>query len=485
MNKKRFLSLNFKLMLVVMIALVATLAMFLLIDWVETMIVSRYYQSEEAIERNVGDAYTSLTRYVRLNKVKGTDTELLQGWVKENDYTSLEVYDNNSIYFNGGWLVSPTTIPDAEDESAESEFSEYAERITPSTFEEDVYHRIMDFEDDEYYVYLKVYTEQRFIRAMFFVKLIFCVTTLVGIILIYNSRVLRRMIRLSHEVQEVSGGNLDADIDPTANDEIGKLAVNVDTMRNSIVERLQSEKEAWDANTQLITAMSHDIRTPLTSLIGYLDIIESGKYSSEEDLARYIRSCRDKAFQLKDLSDKLFQYFLVFGSQEKKKELEVFDASILLQQLISEHAAELMSYGYNIDFDFNLADVEIKADLSGMRRLFDNLTSNILKYADKSYHIRISTEQVGEEIVVRLINGVLAVSRKVESNKIGLKTCEKICKDMGGTFDYRDEDNFFSVRITIPILKETAAEAPASAPAPAPAAENAEEKEPIETEKPA
>ena len=102
---------------------------------------------------------------------------------------------------------------------------------------------------------------------------------------------------------------------------------------------------------------------------------------------------------------------------------------------------------------------------------------------DTFHGLNITKEQVGEEIVVRLINGVLAVSRKVESNKIGLKTCEKICKDMGGTFDYRDEDNFFSVRITIPILKETAAEAPASAPAPAPAAENAEEKESIETER--
>ena len=65
---------------------------------------------------------------------------------------------------------------------------------------------------------------------------------------------------------------------PTDNDEIGRLAESVDAMRDSIVDRLNSEKKAWDANTQLITAMSHDIRTPLTSLIGYLDIIGTGKY---------------------------------------------------------------------------------------------------------------------------------------------------------------------------------------------------------------
>ena len=75
---------------------------------------------------------------------------------------------------------------------------------------------------------------------------------------------------------------------------------------------------------------------------------------------------------------------------------------------------------------------------------------------------------VGDEIVIRVINGVLAVSRKVESNKIGLKTCEKICRDMNGTFDYKDEDNYFTVRITIPVYERPAApEAPESPADPA------------------
>ena len=99
-----------------------------------------------------------------------------------------------------------------------------------------------------------------------------CLFVFMSVIVIYNTKIIHKMTRLSREVQAVTDGDLDAEIDPTSNDEIGRLAVNVDTMRNAIVEKLQSEKIAWDANTQLITAMSHDIRTPLTSLIGYLDI---------------------------------------------------------------------------------------------------------------------------------------------------------------------------------------------------------------------
>ena len=74
--------------------------------------------------------------------------------------------------------------------------------------------------------------------------------------------------------------------------------------------------------------------------VRYLDIIESGKSRSRGEELRYIASCREKAFQLKEMSDKLFQYFLVFGSQEgREKNYEVFDAGILIQQLISEHSA--------------------------------------------------------------------------------------------------------------------------------------------------
>ena len=200
--------------------------------------------------------------------------------------------------------------------------------------------------------------------------------------------------------------------------------------------------------------MSHDIRTPLTSLIGYLDIIESEKYESKEEEKRYIGACRDKAFQLKDMSDKLFQYFLVFGSQSAEKNLEVYDAGILLQQIITEHSAELINYGFNVDMDYTIPEeIEIKADISGLRRLFDNIFSNVIKYADKNSALRVSAKVDDEEdsITIRMMNAVLTESRLVESNKIGLKTCEKICQDMGGSFSYTDEGQVFTVRLTIPI----------------------------------
>ena len=457
--RKHFITLNLKLAIVVVIALIMTLLVFEILGWIQSFVVNRYYLSEEAVIRNEEEAFNNFTNFIQKNEIRSTDTEQLQQWVKSQEYTYLIVSDNYSIAFDGGWSISATPSPtqDVTTDQSAIDYDNENDRITPDTFTQDAKNRIMQFADGPFYVYINVYREENFYRIMMFIRMILCALTLIGTILLYNGSVLGRISRLSADVEEVTGGNLTAEIQSTANDEIGRLANNVNSMRNYIIKRLRSEKEAWDKNSELITAMSHDIRTPLTSLIGYLDIIESGKYQSKEEESRYIVACREKAFQLKDLSDKLFQYFLVFGSQGAERNLEVYDAGILLHQIISEHSAELINYGFNIDLDYTIPEeVEIKADISGLRRLFDNLFSNVTKYADKSSALRISAHLKEEEkiISVRMINSVLTESRRVESNKIGLKTCEKICDDMGGSFSYSDEGQMFTVNLTIPVFEQ-------------------------------
>lgn len=453
------MSLNLKLSVALVIALLLTLTMYGAISWVEKSIAQKNYKSEEAQERNLDLAFDQLQRFVDKYDVAADATNTLQIWLKEHDYTYLYIYDNHKVAFEGGWWVESdknqsSTDVVTTDKKNEKKTETTGERLTKDEYHEDANNRIVNFSNGEYYVYIDVYKEQHLYSIMAIIKVIFCVGTLLGTLLLYNGRIIKRMIKMSAVVKKISDGDMAAEIQPAANDEIGRLAVSIGVMRDSIVEKLRNEKEAWDANTQLITAMSHDIRTPLTSMIGYLDIIEGKKYLSEEERDKYIASCRDKAFQLKDLSDKLFQYFLVFGSHDGEKKLEVFDGGILLQQLISEHTAELINYGFKIDFEYTIGDVNIKVDISGIRRLFDNVFSNILKYGDKNEIVKISAVVDGEDIAVKLKNTVLESSRKVESNKIGLKTCEKISLDMGGRFIYKDEGSMFTILIRIPVCDE-------------------------------
>ena len=197
--------------------------------------------------------------------------------------------------------------------------------------------------------------------------------------------------------------------------------------------------------------MSHDVRTPLTSLIGYLDIIEGKKFRTEEDLIRYIHSCREKAFQLKDLSDELFSYFLVFGNPGNA-ELEEVDAGILFQQLLGEHVAEVLNYGRNITLTYDIPeDVWVKVNVSSLRRLFDNLFSNILKYAGKDFPVEVCATYSENRIEILFRNTIWKEAKQRESTKIGVKTCRKICEDMYGTFSAIEEDESYVTHITFPV----------------------------------
>ncbi len=459
-RKKPFVSLTFKMAGSVLLGLILAGCVFGCCMWIKGAVTSYRYQNQAVIEKNVDAAYESLETYIQTNQVEAADTKALSKWVKSQDYTYFFVYDNYTNIFEAGWWVTPNDqTPDEELNDEESVlygnvYTEEKRRIDEESFTADIYNRIVNFADGKYYVYIDVYPEAEWENVMNIVALVLAFTTLLATVLVYNGKLLQRVALLSANIQKVSDGDLEHQVFPLRNDELGALAVSVDNMRTSIIQKHENEKAAWTANQQLITEMSHDIRTPLTSLIGYLDIIEGKKYNSPEELDKYVSSCRDKAFQLKDLSDKLFQYFLVYGSQAEK-ELEKFDASILFQQLLMEHSAEIMGYGYEVDFLFSVPEVDVMVDISGVRRLFNNLFSNIMKYADQKHRVFIEAKMENRQIVVLLSNTIADSAKKVESNKIGLKTCEKICQSFGGKFVYHEADRKFCAEIYLPVAETT------------------------------
>lgn len=460
-GRNPFVSLNLKMVMAIMVGLGLAICVYLLCTWFTNYICEVRYLSDEAVERNVGEAFDSLETYIEKRQVKASDTEALNEWAKGQEDTYIYVWDNyNSVFESGWWDADSEDSISKEELDAAQTFSsiqivdgekvEVEPRISED-FEQSVNDRVVEFADGEYYTTITVYGYQRIVRTMGYVSLVLCFLTFIVTLLLYNGNLLKRLLFLSSQVQLVSDGNLDHVIYARHNDEIGALANGVDNMRTSIMEKHRNEKEAWEANTQLITAMSHDIRTPLTSLIGYLDIIEGRKYEDQEQLDRYISSCREKAFQLKDLSDKLFQYFLVFSNQEADRETEVFDANILFQQILAEHCAELINYGYMVDFRYTLPDVNVETNLSGLKRLFGNIFSNIMKYADKNEAVTITAELLDGDIHMEIVNRIPAERKKVESTRIGLKTCQKICNDLNGDFDYEETEEQFWVEIRFPV----------------------------------
>ena len=320
--------------------------------------------------------------------------------------------------------------------------------------EEDAFARKIRFSDGVYYVTVLEYSELSLYNTVTISSYAMAIAGFMALMLLYHQHIIKHIIRLSGEVESIAHGNLNGAITMRRRDEMGILAEDVDVMRTSIMQQMRAEQEAWNANSELITRMSHDIRTPLTVLLGFLELLDEGHYSEDEGYQSYLNICKENAYQLKELADKLFQYFLVFGHKMYEMNPEVVDARMMLSQLVGEHVMLLQERDWEIRDRPLTESVPIKVDAVYLKRLFDNLFSNIEKYADPDRPVEISQRVESGQIHIILKNDIRPDPNPVESTNIGLKTCERIVELMGGTFRTAKEKTAFLAELWLPIYRE-------------------------------
>jgi len=253
----------------------------------------------------------------------------------------------------------------------------------------------------------------------------------------------------------LEGGDLNYSVTLRGRDELYDLARGLEEMRLSLIRQQREREDAQQANAELVTAVSHDLRTPLTSLIGYMDLVADGKYRSPEEQRHFLTSARTKAYQIKELSDKLFDYFYVYSRQEDA-ELAPQDADILLGQMLQEFLMELDSLGMRAESSLNELGGSMLANPSLLLRAFDNLLSNIRKYADKQAEVWVSCGRDGQQAVIRVENGIAGDRALHDSTNIGLKTCDRVFRYHGGSFETQESGSRFQAVIRLPLTPRQA-----------------------------
>ena len=220
------------------------------------------------------------------------------------------------------------------------------------------------FRDGTVYAVIYDNSDSRLYDLTWIVSLLLGCAVLALTLLAYNRRIARRVVAISQEVQSIGAGNLYLQLEPKGSDELAQLTASVEQMRLSLLRKTSEEQRALQQNSDLITAMSHDIRTPLTALLGYLDLAKTGQYRTQEELQSYLDAAYGKTEQLKRLTDELFRYSLLFGCKELPLQLERYDASILLGQLLGESRAQLQQQGFTVQLLLPQQDVQIEADVT-------------------------------------------------------------------------------------------------------------------------
>lgn len=424
--------LEVKLILCLIFSFAIAVGIFFLLQYAGEGIVDKYFNENSFVNSEKNQAISDFKKYVADNNLKINNHDKITEWVRREKYVDLYIYKGRQLTYNSD--KNYTNI--------------YYNKYEGNPFFQSVQLYDIKFADTDAKMYMDFFFQYKYYSIVSFFDIMIAFLTFITLMLFFIRKKTKYIGMLENELKILEGGDLNYKITINGDDELSSLAQGINEMRKSFIERLESENKTRLANSELITAMSHDLRTPLTALVGYLDIIEYKKYKTEENLKQYIHNSREKAYQIKQLSDKLFEYFTVFNTDDDL-EIECFDGNELLGQLIEEQIFVLENNEFNVQIDSCDNHFIINVNLISIKRVFDNIFSNIVKYADKSKPIKIKYYTKDKLLFIYVENQINNNLKSVNSTEIGLKTCKKIIKKHNGEIVIKKIDGTFYVQISL------------------------------------
>ena len=214
---------------------------------------------------------------------------------------------------------------------------------------------------------------------------------------------IRYISRISEAVQNISEGNLNTVIDVIGDDEFSSMAANLNHMAADIKKLMEKERESERTKNELITNVAHDLRTPLTSIIGYLELLAGNQQVPADMQHKYIEIAYGKSRRLQKLIEDLFG-FTKLNCGKIAMHVGQIDIVKLLGQLVEEAYPNFVEKGLSYDLQSNVPAKIINADGNLLARLFDNLIGNAIKYGADGKRVLVKIHAEGETVTVSVTN---------------------------------------------------------------------------------
>ena len=228
-----------------------------------------------------------LQSYINENELTTEDSDSIRTWNNEHPYVYLKLYVEGRVFY------------DTEMRSPSGQNSQTRPFLSYS--KNGGYPLI--FKDRTIQANITVYYSLLFKTALRMGILIlgFIIFILVFILLLHHK--IRYIKIIEKGLKIIETGSLEYQIPVRGKDELASLAVSINNMSQALYERLEAEESLKQEKSQIVTSLSHDIRTPLTSVICYLDLISDKRYDSPQKMEDYLHKARDKAYQMKEMAD--------------------------------------------------------------------------------------------------------------------------------------------------------------------------------------
>lgn len=380
--------------------------------------IDTLWNNRKEVKRNNDEKIESLQEFISENHIATDNISDIGEWCGENREVFLEIYDGNQLIFSSEYYVENKEVA-----------TQNANGILIGRA--DSYYDI-DFADGSKQIFIiGMYSYESYnaylIADIIITFLIFVIITMLGI----RSKINYINI-LSDDVQILEGGDLDYEVSVRGNDEITNLAKAINAMGQSLGEQFKETEEALYNNRQMVTEISHDLRTPLTSILLYAEILKKDSFASN-DRELYLDKMIKKVNQMKVLSDHLLEYS-IDNPDGVKKEARFYSSSMVLYDELSDMCSFLEAQGYEVEANMKWSHGEIFVKPEYISRILDNISSNIMKYASENHTIMIYDNYTDNDMYLYVENKNVDIrTDEIDTHGIGIRSIQTMMSELDGS----------------------------------------------------
>ncbi|CAJ1188702.1 two-component sensor histidine kinase [Companilactobacillus crustorum] len=294
------------------------------------------------------------------------------------------------------------------------------------------------------------------------------ILTIVLVTATYHQMELNHVMVVLHKT---ATNNLNKELDVKVNHRLQNIIDSFNLLISNMNRHAKEQQQSEKSKDELISNVSHDIRTPLTSVIGYLGLIESKNFNDLGQILKYTHIAYKKSLEMQNLVNSLFEFANVQHATSRLK-MTKFDMAQMLDQLSADFELEANKRGMEIIVNSHPDKIMMQGDTEKLGRIFNNLIMNALKYGKGATHIWLTAEKKDTEVVVTVANNGKAIpedslkhvfdrfyrvedsrSKKTGGTGLGLAIAQSMVQLHGGTIAVTSNDEKTSFISHFPISK--------------------------------
>ncbi len=478
--RKRIFITNFMMVLLSLLALLA-------IGGAMLVVFKDQFLGWYSDNSQITESYTAAYEQLQMHSPEDTDWKSLSDILKTRDFRLIVVDEKTNIVFESAKHNEEEAAETLYDASfSETEISGYLiEGVT-------ILAKTQTTTEGSYKVFLvssrsdiSIFGMDRSMFGTFILLFILVGIAVIGVILWISqlltkgltAKIMEPLDQLNDGALRVAEGNLDRAIAYEGMDEFTNVCNSFDMMQIHLKEQIEQNAAYEKARIEMVSGISHDLRTPLTSIKGYVKGVLDGIANTEEKRQEYLQIAYRKSCDMDRLIEKLF-YFSKLETGNMPMYFECVDIGAFLERYAGEKAEELKTRDIRLLYSYsNILGAPCSLDQDQMRRVLDNLLDNACKYAqtDHSLILTLGGELTVDGKAVRFFvkdNGPGLPAEKIQhvfeqfyrgdearnqvsdGSGLGLYMCRYLVEKHGGRIEASGEDGF-CVTITLPIVMES------------------------------